>query len=83
MKTKEQNVETLILEMKIMTRFGSFCSSNNAFIKKRPLFLEEGDFQKEGFESLACYVKRSQESFKSYYQTDCTWNLYGAMYNYC
>ena len=30
MKTKEQNVETLILEMNIMTRFGGFCSSNNA-----------------------------------------------------
>ena len=30
MKTKEQNVETLILEkMNIMTRFGGFCSSNN------------------------------------------------------
>ena len=31
MKTKEQNVETLILEkMNIMTRFGGFCSSNNS-----------------------------------------------------
>ena len=39
MKTKDQNAETLILEkMNIMTRFGGFCSSNNAFIKKDPYF---------------------------------------------
>ena len=43
----------------------------------------KGYCQKEGFESLACSVKRSQESFKTYYQTECTWNMYGAMYNYC
>ena len=42
-----------------------------------------GNCEKDGFESLACSVKRSQESFKTYYQTECTWNMYGAMYSYC
>ena len=43
----------------------------------------KGDCEKGGFESLACSVKRSQKSFKTYYQTECTWNMYGAMYSYC
>ena len=43
----------------------------------------KGDCEKDGFESLACSVKRSQKSFKTYYQTECTWNMYGAMYSYC
>ena len=43
----------------------------------------KGDCDKDGFESLACSVKRSQESFKTYYQTECTWNMYGAMYSFC
>ena len=43
----------------------------------------KGDCKKDGFESLACSVNRSQKSFKTYYQTECTWNMYGAMYSYC
>ena len=43
----------------------------------------KGDCDKEGFESHACSLKRSQEAFKTYYQTECTWNMYGAMYSYC
>ena len=43
----------------------------------------KGDCDKEGFESHACTLKRSQEAFKTYYQTECTWNMYGAMYSYC
>ena len=43
----------------------------------------KGDCEKDGFESLACSVNRSQKSFKTYYQTECTWNMYGAMYSYC
>ena len=43
----------------------------------------KGDCEKEGFESLACSLMRSQKSFKTYYQTECTWNMYGAMYSYC
>ena len=43
----------------------------------------KGDCEKDGFESLACSVERSQKSFKTYYQTECTWNMYGAMYSFC
>ena len=43
----------------------------------------KGDCDKEGFESHACSLKRSQEAFKTYYQTECTWNKYGTMYVYC
>ncbi len=43
----------------------------------------KGDCDKEGFESHACSLKRSQEAFKNYYQTECTWNKYGTMYGYC
>ena len=43
----------------------------------------KGDCDKEGFESHACSLKRSQEAFKTYYQTECTWNKYGTMYSYC
>ena len=42
-----------------------------------------GDCDKEGFESHACQLKRSQTAFKTYYQTECTWNKYGTMYSYC
>ena len=42
----------------------------------------KGDCDKEGFESHACSLKRSQEAFKTYYQTECTWNKYGTMYSY-
>ena len=42
-----------------------------------------GDCDKEGFESHACQLKRSQDAFKTYYQTECTWNKYGTMYSYC
>ena len=43
----------------------------------------KGECEKEGFESHACSLKRSQEAFKTYYQTECTWNKYGTMYAYC
>ena len=43
----------------------------------------KGNCDKEGFESHACSLKRSQEAFKTYYQTECTWNKYGTMYSYC
>ena len=43
----------------------------------------KGDCDKEGFESHACSLKRSQKAFKTYYQTECTWNKYGTMYSYC
>ena len=53
----------------------------DSLIQKR--ISSKGDCEKEGFESLPCSVKRSQKSFKTYYQTECTWNMYGAMYSYC
>lgn len=43
----------------------------------------KGECEKEGFESHACSLKRSQEAFKTYYQTECTWNKYGPHYPYC
>ena len=43
----------------------------------------KGDCDKNGLESHACSLKRSQEAFKTYYQTECTWNKYGTMYSYC
>ena len=43
----------------------------------------KGECEKEGFESHACSLKRSQEAFKTYYQTECTWNKYGTIYGYC
>ena len=43
----------------------------------------KGDCDKEGFESHACTLQRSQEAFKNYYQTECTWNKYGTVYSYC
>ena len=43
----------------------------------------KGNCDKEGFESHACSLKRSQEAFKTYYQTECNWNKYGTMYSYC
>ena len=43
----------------------------------------KGECDKEEFESHACLLKRSQEAFKTYYQTECTWNKYGTMYSYC
>ena len=43
----------------------------------------KGECDKEGFESHACSLKRSHEAFKTYYQTECTWNKYGTMYSYC
>ena len=43
----------------------------------------KGECENEGFESHACSLKRSQEAFKNYYQTECTWNMYGTMYAYC
>ena len=43
----------------------------------------KGDCHKEGFESHACSLKRSQEAFKTYYQTECTLNKYGTIYSFC
>ena len=43
----------------------------------------KGDCEKEGFESHACQLERSQKAFKTYYQTECTWNKYGMHYPYC
>ena len=43
----------------------------------------KGNCDKEGFESHSCSLKRSQEAFKTYYQTECNWNNYGTMYVYC
>ena len=43
----------------------------------------KGDCNKEGFESHACFLKRSQDAFKTYYQTEYNWNKYGTMYIYC
>ena len=53
----------------------------DSLIQKR--ISSKGDCEKDGFESLACSVNRSQKSFKTYYQTECTWNMYGAMYSFC
>ena len=43
----------------------------------------KGECAKEGFKSHACSLKRSQEAFKTYYQSECNWNKYGTMYVYC
>ena len=43
----------------------------------------KGDCDKEGFESHACTLERSQQAFKNYYQSECNWNKYGTMYAYC
>ena len=53
----------------------------DSLIQKR--ISSKGNCEKDGFESLACSVKRSQESFKTYYRSECTWHMYGAMYSYC
>ena len=42
-----------------------------------------GNCEKKGFESHACQLKRSQEAFKTYVQTECTWNMYGPHYEFC
>ena len=52
-----------------------------ALIKEK--ISSKGECDKEGFESHACSLKRSHEAFKTYYQTECTWNKYGTMYSYC
>ena len=43
----------------------------------------KGDCDKEGFESHACTLERSQKAFKNYYQSECNWNKYGTIYVYC
>ena len=43
----------------------------------------KGECEKEGFESHACSLNRSQQAFKNYYQSECNWNKYGTMYAYC
>ena len=53
----------------------------DSLIKKRISY--KGNCDKEGFESHACQLKRSQAAFKTYYQTECTWNKYGPHYPYC
>ena len=45
--------------------------------------LSKGSCDNEGFQSHACSLQRSQEAFKTYYETECTWNKYGTMYSYC
>ena len=45
--------------------------------------LSKGECEKEGFESHACSLNRSQQAFKNYYQSECNWNKYGTMYVYC
>ena len=45
--------------------------------------LSKGECEKEGFESHACSLNRSQQAFKNYYQSECNWNKYGTMYAYC
>tara|TARA_B100000575_G_scaffold292802_1_gene302170 strand:+ start:853 stop:1068 length:216 start_codon:yes stop_codon:yes gene_type:complete len=52
----------------------------DALIQKR--ISSKGDCEKDGFESLDCSVKRSQDSFKTYYQTECNWHMCGEMYSY-
>ena len=42
----------------------------------------KGECEKEGFESHSCSLKRSQEAFKTYYQTEYTCNNYGTMNSY-
>ena len=42
-----------------------------------------GECDNEGFGSHACSLKRSQKAFKTYFQTECTWNKYGMHYPYC
>ena len=53
----------------------------NSLIQKQ--ITSKGDCDKEGFESHACQLKRSQTAFKTYYQTECTWNKYGLHSAYC
>ena len=52
-------------------------------MKSKEKISSKGDCDKEGFESHACSLKRSQKAFKTYYQTECNWNKYGTMYSYC
>ena len=42
----------------------------------------KGECEKEGFESHSCSLKRSQEAFKTYYQTEYTCKKYGTMNSY-
>ena len=53
----------------------------SALIQKK--ISSKGDCDKEGFESHACTLQRSQKAFKNYYQSECNWNKYGTMYVYC
>ena len=53
----------------------------SALIQKK--VSSKGDCDKEGFESHACTLQRSQKAFKNYYQSECNWNKYGTMYVYC
>ena len=53
----------------------------NSLIQKQ--ITSKGDCDKDGFESHACQLKRSQTAFKRYYQTECTWNKYGLHSAYC
>ena len=53
----------------------------NSLIQKQ--ITSKGDCDKDGFESYACQLKRSQTAFKTYYETECTWNKYGLHSAYC
>ena len=81
-----QNVQMMLYQEKsIMDQFGNApwnqIKKLDALIQKQ--ISSQGDCDKEGFKSHACHLKRSQETFKSYYQTECTWNKYGAQYPFC
>ena len=53
----------------------------DSLIQKR--VLSRGNCDEKGYDSHPCQLKRSQEAFKTYYQTECTWNKYGPHYEYC
>ena len=53
----------------------------DSLIQKRVSSRDNCD--EKGYDSHPCQLKRSQEAFKTYYQTECTWNKYGPHYEYC
>ena len=53
----------------------------DSLIQKR--VSSRGNCDEKGYDSHPCQLKRSQEAFKTYYQTECTWNKYGPHYEYC
>ena len=53
----------------------------DSLIQKR--VSSRGNCDEKRYDSHPCQLKRSQEAFKTYYQTECTWNKYGPHYEYC